>query len=355
MSSSSSLVYPDVYDWALGSPIVNQKPLVVRPSSSSRRVMKTSPIATPVPSLRRSPHPILESPPHRQSSGSPPSKRVTRRNDDPDRVRRPRNSFFIFRCEFTRKHAEDSKGSERSPTPEKTLSKRAGAIWKHMTDAQKQVYKDLAKQESEEHTQRNPGYRYKPKRTKPTKRRSSGSVSRREQVESLVLKRENEAAKLQDSGSDYSPAASPISQHSSSPEPGPETPRDAHFPHSASQRGLAHRRSMSLPHLHMAYPSEPYPFAHTYFIQPESCASSPGPGPHRTSRRSSSAARQRSYSPNVSIPPPNPAFELQYGELTVPFSALAPHSSTMSLPELLTLPECMAFQDTASSVRLFLI
>ena len=102
----------------------------------------------------------------------------------------PRNSFFIFRCEYTQKHAQANKGSNRSPTPEKTLSKRAGVVWNQMTREEKQPYVQLAKQESREHAARNPGYKYKPLRVSEPRRRTSTSVSRREQVESLVQMRE---------------------------------------------------------------------------------------------------------------------------------------------------------------------
>lgn len=214
-----------------------------------------------------------------------------------------------------------------------------------MNDSQKQVYRDLAKQESLAHSEKNPGYRYRPQRVRPPKRRNSGSVSRRERVESLVQMCESSAARLVDSASEYSAMDSPVSQTSSSPEPmGPITPREAQF------HGLGHRRSMSLPHLDMVHSSSPYAYAHTYFIQPASCSSSPGPGPHRTERRSNSMS-QRSYSPSMSsIPPLDAAFDLEYGNVTVPFASLAPHASTMSLPELLSLPN-LTIHDDGSSVR----
>ena len=88
---------------------------------------------------------------------------------------------------------------------------------------------------------------------------------------------------------------------------------------------MPHRRAMSLPQVAGAPPVGPYAYTHTYFIQPTSCASSPSPGP--------GAHRRRSCSPDgPGIPPPEPAFDLEYGDVTIPFATFAPHASTMSLP-----------------------
>ncbi|GJE88016.1 high mobility group box domain-containing protein [Phanerochaete sordida] len=269
------------------------------------------------------------------------SSRSARRNDNPNHVPRPRNAFFIFRCEFTRRHAEEGKNSERSPTPEKILSKRAGAAWKALSEEDKRPYRDEAREESKRHGQENPGYRYRPKRTKPPKRRATGPISRREQVESLVQMRESSAAGLLPS-----PPGGPHSRTSSSPEPdSPVTPRDSSF------HSLAHRRSMSLPHLDMALPSSPYSYQHTHFITPVSCASSPGPGPGplRNGRRASSS-RQRSYSPSVyHIPPPDLPFDLEFAGGTPPFASFAPHGSTVSLPELGSMQDLSYYDDGSST------
>lgn len=339
MASSPSLVYPEVCGWNPSGTDREQKPVLTSPiprraSQAFRGMSRTS---TPR---------AVATHPTDASQSQPRKVSRSRRGDDAGRIKRPRNCFFIFRCEYTKRHQEAAADSNRPPTPEKTLSKRAGAVWKAMTDLEKKRFRDQAKQESREHAEMNPGYKYSPQRTKAPRRRHTGSVSRREQVETLVQMRESSAARSFDSTSDISAMDSPLSHTSSSPEPaGPSTPTESHH------HGLAHRRSMSLPHLDMAHPAGPYPYAHTYFIQPASCSSSPGPGPHRTNRRASSV-RQRSYSPSVaSIPPPDPAFDLEFGNVTIPFASLAPHTSTMSLPELLSLPD-LSISDDGSSVSL---
>ena len=340
MASSAPFVYPKVCGWTLPTHIddLDQKP-----------VFDFSPLSRPSsPSLeppRRSTH---KAPP-RKPAASPSNKKSKSprvKKGDVNYVPRPRNCFFIWRCIYARAYAENARKTGQPPTPEKVVSKRAALSWKKLTPEEKEPYVELAREEARKHAEANPNYKYSPQRVPRSKRSASGSVSRREKVESLVQLRESATFHLDDACSEYEPVDSPVSHTSSSPEPtGPITPTDYIF----HPRGLAHRRSMSLPHFEVAHPSSPYEYAHTYFIQPESCVSSPGPGPQRTAKRSSSA-RQRSYSPSVaSIPPPDTAFDLEYDGVTIPFATLAPHASTMSLPELLSLHD-LTLDDNWSSV-----
>ncbi|ESK83693.1 hypothetical protein Moror_2135 [Moniliophthora roreri MCA 2997] len=57
------------------------------------------------------------------------------RKGDPGWVARPRNAFFIFRCNFIQDHSRGGrKATVASPsTAEKTLSKRAGEAWRSLT------------------------------------------------------------------------------------------------------------------------------------------------------------------------------------------------------------------------------
>ncbi|KAI0093819.1 hypothetical protein BDY19DRAFT_989355 [Irpex rosettiformis] len=291
--------------------------------------------------LERSPLRIAEpKPTHYRPRSSP--IRSSRRATELNRIPRPRNAFIIFRCQsISRLHSRSHVGLDRPPTPEKTLSKRAGAAWRDLPPKEKQVYKNLAEKERKEHQRKYPGYRYQPNRSKATKARASGPPTRREQVESLVLR----TASLSRTSSESSGSAcpSPASERASSPDPLPmPVLMDDPVP------SLSHRRSMSLPQLQGINMHDPYPFSRTYFIEPTSCLSSPGPGPTRTPRRSSSA-RERSYSPVSATPPPDCAFDLQYPHTTIPFSSLASHSSTLSLPELITLSEGLALDDANSS------
>lgn len=290
---------------------------------------------------------VLEQRPLRISEPKPihyraqdPLDRVSRRPTEVNKVPRPRNAFIIFRCQTISKlHSKDSAGLDRPPTPEKTLSKRAGVAWRQLSEEEKQVYKDLAEKERLEHQDKYPGYKYQPNRSKLNKTRVSGPPTRRERVESLVLRTTSRSGTSPESGESVCP--SPVSGRSSPEASAIPIPSSA----DDSTHSLAHRRSMSLPHL----VHEPYPFARTYFIEPTSCLSSPGLGPHRTSRRSSSA-RDRSYLPAAMTPPPDCAFDLQYPHTTIPFSSLAPHSSSLSLPDLVTLSEGLALDDATSSV-----
>lgn len=180
--------------------------------------------------------------------------------------------------------------------------------------------------------------------TQTLKPRTAGPLSRRERVESLVLRAASSHGVTNSSESDDSASPSPVSETSSSPEPF-DTPCIV----DPTDHGGSHRRSLSLSRLQIPGAHDPYPFSRTYFIEPTSCVSSPGLGPLRTSRRSS-LTRNRSYSPSPSITSPECGYELEYGDANAPFSSLPPQSSSLSLPELLTLSECFALQDTDSSV-----
>ena len=331
---STPLTNPGACDWSAHS-------LKMEAASSEQclsvdtHIIPTHSSGTPSPSSssRRSSVSVdaadNTSPYYRVPRGSS-SSRSSRR--DPNKIPRPRNAFIIFRCDYCQNYALESKGSNRSPTPEKTLSKRAGALWRTMSEEARRPYQEMAEQERITHALTYPNYKYRPNRRGLPRRRTSGSVSRREQVEMLL--RASAERSLHDSGSECD---SPVSLNSSSPEPsGHAIVGDPH--------ALAHRRSMSLPHIH-----EPYQFSHTYFLQPTSCVSSPGTGARRPARRAVSA-NERPFSPG--IPPPDCAFELDYGPGTASYvyNPGQPSSSTMSLPEILALPECMSLQGHPPSV-----
>ncbi|THG93900.1 hypothetical protein EW026_g7452 [Hermanssonia centrifuga] len=263
----------------------------------------------------------LPLPPSRKPSRSVPAGRNSRRHTDPPQPPRPRNSFIIFRCEFQREYSEKVKASNRSPTPEKMLSKRAGVIWKNMSLEDQKKYRDAAKEEAIEHLVKYPDYKFRPRQRSRPKRRSTGAVNRRESIKSLM--REHSSGSQIESGSE---CERPTSVLSSSPEP---TTDD--YPHT-----LSHRRSMSLPHL------GPYRFTRTHFIEPVSCASSPGTGPHWSSSRSSSAST-REPSPHLpAITLRSHDFEIDPGLDAVPFVSVAARSSTSSLGEMVALPECVS-------------
>ncbi|KAI0046911.1 HMG-box, partial [Auriscalpium vulgare] len=84
----------------------------------------------------------------------------------PDYIPRPRNAFIIFRCEYAPTHKRGTAGAPVKGTPDsqKTLSGRAGEVWKSMSEAERAVYKARAEQEKVAHALRNPDYRFQPDR-----------------------------------------------------------------------------------------------------------------------------------------------------------------------------------------------
>lgn len=109
---------------------------------------------SPCSSSRASPNletDFLDEPPAKKRSGS--------RKADADHVRRPPNPFIIFACEFRNQAVH--KGVNN-----RVLSKRAGELWKHMNDGEKQNWRNLAADAKKKHEQAHPGYRYQPRRKK---------------------------------------------------------------------------------------------------------------------------------------------------------------------------------------------
>ncbi|KAG6375875.1 hypothetical protein JVT61DRAFT_2740 [Boletus reticuloceps] len=104
------------------------------------------------------------------------------RNRDPSWIPRPRNAFIIFRCEYSREHAQGAQESQNDQDSNnasvKTLSKRAADAWKQLPPSEKERYKILADKEREEHARLHPHYRFR-----PMKRQVSVSGTRRDSWE----------------------------------------------------------------------------------------------------------------------------------------------------------------------------
>ncbi|KAK7036801.1 slightly ste11-like protein [Paramarasmius palmivorus] len=112
------------------------------------------------------------------------------RKGDPKWVARPRNSFFIFRCEFIRDHSRGGRlaATAEPGAAEKTLSKRAGEAWGRLGEEQKNHYDQLALEEKKRHAEKHPDYRYRPVRGDKsrkgrtfdarTRHKSSGGVTK---------------------------------------------------------------------------------------------------------------------------------------------------------------------------------
>ena len=205
----------------------------------SRYVPAHSSIRIPLAQSRFSPSTYAgpSSPPFPKPS-SPRFESATvyqRRLKNPEHVPRPRNAFIIYRCDFTHKYLANG-GSERGSEIEKSsLSKRAGEAWRNEKPEVKRYYKKQAEEERTRHRIDHPGYRFRPRRQKPTgqtggrrspkrratsprSKRSAGRSSSLSSVESTQVS-QNDPLQIQ---TITVPASSMPSQPRFSPQPTPD-------------------------------------------------------------------------------------------------------------------------------------
>ncbi|RYP80128.1 hypothetical protein DL769_002614 [Monosporascus sp. CRB-8-3] len=114
----------------------------------------------------------LETPSSYVNSTAGVSKRKNKSKAPASGIRRPRNSWILFR---SARQAEINR--VEGPIPNNMMSTRLSQEWKRLPPEQKKRWKDLARAEKLQHARENPHYKYQPRRSSEIKKRRTRKVS----------------------------------------------------------------------------------------------------------------------------------------------------------------------------------